>query len=219
MNDHKDGILPEIMKEKHCINARIGDFDIDCVLDEETPVNIMTKGTWEILGKRTMVPSLGWIGLFKENMINLCGRVANVPIIIHGTPTEEEFEVIRFIEKNTPFPLLLGKTWIEKDQIRRKPEEEATKNKNQELRDFIARKIDQLIEEKEVKLKQQKARELAIEVERAQEGLKDLSMKELLGMCYILCMCVCVGALDMTTVFDDPRGVLGGGRYAPPGYA
>jgi hypothetical protein len=42
---------------------------------------------------------------------------------------------------------LLGKTWIEKDQIKRKAEEEATENKKQELRDFIARKIDRLIEE------------------------------------------------------------------------
>jgi hypothetical protein len=43
--------------------------------------------------------------------------------------------------------------------------------------DFIAKKIDRLIEEQEVKLKQQKARELDIEVERMQEGLKDLSMQ------------------------------------------
>jgi hypothetical protein len=26
----------------------------------------------------------------------------------------------------------------------------------------------------------------------------------LLGMCYILCMCVCVGASDTTTASDDP---------------
>jgi hypothetical protein len=51
-------------------------------------------------------------------------------------------------------------------------------------------------------------------------------------MCYILYMCVWVGALDTTTASDDPftyssvvctehfpRGVQrGGGRYAPPGY-
>src|ERR1700678_4474089 len=29
----------------------IGDFDIDCVLDEETQVNIMTERTWELLRK------------------------------------------------------------------------------------------------------------------------------------------------------------------------
>ena len=71
---------------------------------------------------------------------------------------------------------MLGKAWIEKDQIRRKSEEEATTKKKQDLRDFIARKIDRLIEEQEDKLKQQKARELVVEVERMQEGLKDLSM-------------------------------------------
>jgi hypothetical protein len=49
---------------------------------------------------------------------------------------------------------LLGKTGIEKDQIRRKAEEEATKKKKQELRDFIARKIDQLREEREDNSKQ-----------------------------------------------------------------
>jgi hypothetical protein len=26
----------------------------------------------------------------------------------------------------------------------------------------------------------------------------------MLGMCYILCMCVCVGASDTTTASDDP---------------
>jgi hypothetical protein len=115
MNDHKDIGLPDILKEKQCIDTRIRDFNIDCVLDEETQVNIMTESTWEILGKPIVVPSLGRIGLFKGNMITLCGIVNNVPAIIHGTSTKEETEVIRFVENNAPFPLLLGKTWIKKD--------------------------------------------------------------------------------------------------------
>jgi hypothetical protein len=61
LNDHKDINLSEILKEKECIETRIGYFDIDYVLDEETWVNIMTERTWEILGKPTMVPSLGGI--------------------------------------------------------------------------------------------------------------------------------------------------------------
>jgi hypothetical protein len=64
-----------------------------------------------------MIPSLGGIGLFKGKMITLCGRLIHVPMIAHGTSTEEDFEVIKVFEKNTPFALLLGKTWIEKDQI------------------------------------------------------------------------------------------------------
>jgi hypothetical protein len=125
MDVHKDVSLREILKVKQRISTRIKDFDIDCVLDEETQVNIMTEDTWEILGQPTVVRSLGRIGLFKGKMITLCGRVTHVPIIIHGTSTEEKFEVIKFVENNAPFQLLLGKTWIEMDQIRRKAEEEA----------------------------------------------------------------------------------------------
>jgi hypothetical protein len=126
MNDHRDIGLPEILKVKHRIVTRIEDFDIDCVLDEETNVNVMPERTWEILGNVSMVPSLGRIGLFKGNMINLCGRFIDMTIITHETSNEEEFEVIKFIENNAPFPVLLGKTWIEKDQIKRNAEEEST---------------------------------------------------------------------------------------------
>jgi hypothetical protein len=86
-------------------------------------------------------------------MITLCGKVTNIPMISHETSTEEELEVIKFVENNAPFPLLLGKTWIEKDQIRRKTEEEATEKKKKELRDFIAIRIDRLIEEQEYESK------------------------------------------------------------------
>jgi hypothetical protein len=61
LNDHRDISLPEILKEKKCIETRIGYFDIDCVLDEETYVNIMPESTWESLGKLAMIPSLGRI--------------------------------------------------------------------------------------------------------------------------------------------------------------
>ena len=73
---------------------------------------------------------------------------------------------------------MLGRTWIEKDQIRRKEEEEALEQKKQELRDFMARRIARLIEEREDKSKQLRARDLTVEVERTQEGLKNLSMQE-----------------------------------------
>ena len=66
LNDHKDINLSEILKEKEFIETRIGDFDIDCVLDVEKQVNIMTESTWEILGKPAMIPSLGGIGFLKE---------------------------------------------------------------------------------------------------------------------------------------------------------
>jgi hypothetical protein len=85
----------------------------------------MPESSWEILGKPVMIPSLGGIGLFKGKITTLCGRLTHVPMISHGASTEEDFEVIKFVESNTPFALFLGKTWIEKDQIQRKEEEES----------------------------------------------------------------------------------------------
>jgi hypothetical protein len=75
MNDHRNINLSKIFKEKECIETIIGDFNIDCVLDEETQVNIMTKRTWEILGDIAMSPSLGGIGLFRGKLMTLCERL------------------------------------------------------------------------------------------------------------------------------------------------
>jgi hypothetical protein len=136
LNDHNDINLLEILKEKEHIETIIGDFNTDCVLDVETQMNIMTERTWETLGKITMVPSLGGIRLFREMLITLCGILTHTSMSAHGTSTEEEFEIVNFVENNTPFFILLGKTWIEKDQIRRKQEEEDLEQKKKELRDF-----------------------------------------------------------------------------------
>jgi hypothetical protein len=78
LNDHRDISLSKILKEKKCIETRIGDFNIDYVLNAETQVNIMPESTWEILGKPVMIPSLGVIGLFKGKMITLCGILNHV---------------------------------------------------------------------------------------------------------------------------------------------
>jgi hypothetical protein len=64
----------------------------------------------------------------------------------HGTLTEEDFEIVKFIENNAPFSILLGKPWIEMDQAKRK-EEEVLEKKKQELKYFMTRRISHLIEE------------------------------------------------------------------------
>jgi hypothetical protein len=87
LNDHRHVSLSEIFKEKECIEARIGYFDIDCVLDEETLVNIMTERTWELLGKPAMIPSLGEIGLFRGKLITLCGKLTQISMNANGTLT------------------------------------------------------------------------------------------------------------------------------------
>jgi hypothetical protein len=42
---------------------------------------------------------------------------------VNGTSTEKDFEIIKFIEDDAPFTMLLGKPWIERDQARKKEEE------------------------------------------------------------------------------------------------
>jgi hypothetical protein len=177
LNDHKDISLLEILKEKEQIEVRIGDFDIDCVLDEETQVNIMMERTWEILGKPAMTPSLGGIGLFRGKLITLCGRITQTSMSAHGTSTKEDFEVVKFVENSAPFAMLLGKTWIEKNQSRRK-EEEALEQKKKDLRNFMARRIQNLLKEQEDQSKLFRTRDPDVEVERTWEGLKHLSVQE-----------------------------------------
>jgi len=75
----------------------------------------MTEITWEAIGNPTMVPSLGGIRLFRGKLITLCGRLTQISMSAHGTSIEEDFEVVKFIENNAPFSIVLGKHWIEKD--------------------------------------------------------------------------------------------------------
>jgi hypothetical protein len=112
-------------------------------------VNIMTERTWEAIGRPTMIPSLGGIGLFRGKLVNLCGRLAQIPMSINGTSTEEDFEIIQFIQKHTPFTMLIGKPWIDRDQAKRKEEEEVLEQKKQELKYLMTRTITCLIEEQE----------------------------------------------------------------------
>jgi hypothetical protein len=172
LDDHKDVSLSEIFKEKEKIEVRIGDFDIDCALDEGTPMNIMTESTWETLGRPALVPSLGTIRLFKGKMVTLCGRITQIAMSTHGTSTEEEFEVIKFIEDHAPFPALLGRIWIEKDQIQRTEEKDALEQKKQELMEFMSRRISYLMKEQEDRPKPLNTRDLGIEVIRALEEPK-----------------------------------------------
>jgi hypothetical protein len=56
-----------------------------------------------------MIPSPGGIGLFRGKMIMLCGKLAQIPMTVNGTSTEEDFEIIKFIEDSVAFTMLLKK--------------------------------------------------------------------------------------------------------------
>jgi hypothetical protein len=169
LNNHRHVRLSEIFKEKECLEARIGDFDIDCVLDEGTQVNIMTERTWEAIGRPDMIPSLGGIGLFRGKLINLCGKLARIPMNVNGTLTEEYFKIIQFIEDSTLFTMLLGNPWIERDQAKQRKNKKFWRQKKQELKDFMTRRIAQLIEEQENKSKLFDTRDLDVKAARTLE--------------------------------------------------
>jgi hypothetical protein len=96
-----------------------------------------------------MIPSLGGIGLFRGKLMMLCGNLTQIPMTVNGTLTREDFEIIKFVEDSAPLTMLLGKSWIDRDQDRKKEEEEVLEHKRQELKYFMTRKIAQLIEEQE----------------------------------------------------------------------
>jgi hypothetical protein len=57
-----------------------------------------------------MIPSLGGIGLFRGKLMILCGKLAQIPVTVNGTSTRDDFEIIKFIEDNASFTMLLEKS-------------------------------------------------------------------------------------------------------------
>jgi hypothetical protein len=97
----------------------------------------MLERIWEAIGKPAMIPSLGGIGLFRGKLMMLCGNLTQIPMTVNGTLTKEDFEIIKFVEDGAPFTMLLGKSWIDRDQAKKKEEEEVLEHKRQELKDFM----------------------------------------------------------------------------------
>ncbi len=48
----------------------------------------MIEESWNVTGKPSMVPSLGRIGFFKDNLIDLFGWIATIPSSVNGTLTK-----------------------------------------------------------------------------------------------------------------------------------
>ena len=94
----------------------------------------MLERTWEAIEKPTVIPSLGGTSFFRGNLVTLCQRLTRIPMTVNGTSTEEDFEIIKFFEDSAPFTMLIGKPWIDREQVRRKEEEKVLEQKKQELK-------------------------------------------------------------------------------------
>jgi hypothetical protein len=81
-------------------------------------VNVILERTWEAIGNPVVIPSLGETSFFRGKLVTLCGRISQIPMIVNGTSTEEDFEIIKFVEDTAPFTMLIGKPWIDREQAR-----------------------------------------------------------------------------------------------------
>ena len=80
-------------------------------LDLGSEVNVLTKQTWEKMGKPTLSWSPIQLKLANQQRIVPLGRFLSVPIDIDGVSTLADFEVIEIIDDNNPYLALLGIEW------------------------------------------------------------------------------------------------------------
>ena len=94
------------------LNANIGDYDMDeVILDLGFEVNVLTRQTWQLMGKPNLRYSPIQLRLVNQQRVNPMGRLSNVPIDIDGVWSLADFEVIEIIDDSNPFPALLGIDW------------------------------------------------------------------------------------------------------------
>ena len=94
------------------LNAQIGAYDMtDVILDLGSDVNVLTKQTWEQMGKPTLAWSPIQLRLANQQKIIPLGRFLDLQIDIDGVSTFADFEVIEIIDDSNPYPALLGIEW------------------------------------------------------------------------------------------------------------
>ena len=81
------------------------------ILDLGFEVNILTKQTWELMGKPKLRYSPIQLRLANQQRVSPMGRLSNVPVDIDGVQSLADFEVIEIIDDSKPFPALLGIDW------------------------------------------------------------------------------------------------------------
>lgn len=83
----------------------------EAILNLGSEVNVLTKQTWDVMGKPKLRYSPIQLKLANQQKVNPWGRLLNVPINIDGVQSLAYFEVIEIIDDNNLFPTLLGIDW------------------------------------------------------------------------------------------------------------
>jgi hypothetical protein len=98
-------------KEFH-LNSQIGEYDIDYVLlDLGSELNVMTKQTWELMGKPKMIYSPIRLRMANQQAVIPFGRLEHVLMDIDRVRTFADFELIEIVDDSCPYPALLGIDW------------------------------------------------------------------------------------------------------------
>ena len=78
------------------------------ILDLGLDANVLPQKTWECMGR----PALHWspiqLRMVNQQKIFPMRRFQGVTIDIEGASTQMDFEVIKIIDENNPYPALLG---------------------------------------------------------------------------------------------------------------
>ena len=94
------------------MNTQIGDYDMDyIILDLGSDVNILTRQTWESMGKTYLDWSPIHPHLANQEKVLPIGRLSNVIVDVEGLRTYADFEVINIVDDTNPYPALLGIDW------------------------------------------------------------------------------------------------------------
>ena len=79
----------------------------DVILDLGSDVNVLTKQTWEQMGKTALAWSPIQLRLANQQRIVPLGIFLSVQIDLAGVSTVVDFEVIEIIDDSDPYPALL----------------------------------------------------------------------------------------------------------------
>ena len=94
------------------MNIQIGDYEVDSViLDLGLDANILTKQTWQLMGKPTLGQSPVQLRLTNQANVQPIGCVSNLVVDIEGMKTHVDFNVIEVVEDGGSYPTLLGIGW------------------------------------------------------------------------------------------------------------
>lgn len=97
------------------VDLQINEFLIPrVVLDFGSHVNIITKSTWEKLGRPQLVKSDYYFKLADQGLIEPLGLCRNIQATIMGISVKINFKVIEPKERSKSYPTLVGRLWARK---------------------------------------------------------------------------------------------------------